>query len=66
MDQSYNRSVPYRSVADQFSSSTVLVGVEGVLVVGFTALVVAERFVTFPVGVVLVGTGFGGFEASVW
>lgn len=55
---------PAGRFADQFSSSTVLVGAEGVLIVGFTTLVLAETFVTFAIGVTLVGAGFGGFEAS--
>lgn len=55
---------PAGRFADEFSSPTVLVGAEGVLVAGFTALIVAEQFVTFALGVALVGAGFGGFEAA--
>lgn len=61
-----NAAVQYPAgrFADQFSSATVLVAAEGMLVVGFSILVAAEQFVTFALGVALVGTGFGGFEAA--
>ncbi len=55
---------PAGRFADQFSSPTVLVGAEAVLITGFTALVVAEQFVIFALGVALIGAGFGGFEAA--
>ena len=55
---------PAGRFADQFSSPTALVASEGVLVAGFTALVLAGQFSTFAVGVALIGMGYGGFEAA--